>query len=47
MRLVDNPSIERLAEDFDNDVQFMNRVDKILKDVNYGVFLYDYISHLV
>jgi hypothetical protein len=38
MRLVDNPSIERLAEDFDNDVQFMNRVDKILKDVKLWSF---------
>jgi len=35
IRLVDNPSIERLAEDFDNDVQFMNGVVEFLKDIGW------------
>ena len=36
LRLVDNnESIERLAQDFDNDVRFINGVVKFLKDVGW------------
>jgi hypothetical protein len=36
LRLVyNNESIEQLAEDFDNDVRFINSVVKFLKDVRW------------
>ena len=36
LRLVDNnESIEQLAEDFDNDVRFIDGVVKFLKDVGW------------
>ncbi len=35
MRLVDNPSVEKLAEDFDNDVQFINSIFEFLKDIKW------------
>lgn len=36
LRLVDNnESIERLAQDFDNDVRFINGVVKFLKEVGW------------
>jgi hypothetical protein len=36
LRLVyNNESIEQLAEDFDNDVRFINSVVKFLKDVKW------------
>ena len=38
LRLVDNnESIEQLAEDFDNDVRFIDGVVKFLKDVGWNV----------
>ena len=33
--VVHNESIERLAQDFDNDVRFINGVVKFLKDVGW------------
>ena len=36
LRLVDNnESIERLAQDFDNDVRFINGVIKFLEDIGW------------
>ena len=35
MRLVDNQSVEKLAEDFDDDVRFINGVVDFLKDIRW------------
>lgn len=35
MRLVDNQSVEKLAEDFDDDVRFINDVVDFLKDIRW------------
>ena len=34
-RIVDIQSVERLAEEFDNDVQFINGIIKFLKEVRW------------
>jgi hypothetical protein len=35
MRLVDNQSLEKLAEEFDNDVRFINGIVDFLKDIGW------------
>ena len=35
MRLVDNQSVEKLAEDFDDDVRFINGVVDFFKDIRW------------
>jgi hypothetical protein len=35
IRLVDNPSVEKLAEEFDNDVGFINSIVGFLKNVKW------------
>jgi hypothetical protein len=35
MRLADNQSVEKLAEDFDYDVRFINGVIQFLKDIRW------------
>jgi len=35
MRLVDNQSVEKISEDFDNDVRFINGVVDFLKDIRW------------
>lgn len=35
MRLVDSQSVEKLAEDFDGDVRFINGVVDFLKDIRW------------
>jgi hypothetical protein len=35
MRLVDNQSLEKLAEEFDDDVQFINGIVDFLKDIRW------------
>ena len=35
MKLVDNQSVERLAEDFDDDVRFITGVVDFLKDIRW------------
>ena len=35
MRHVDNQSVEKLAEDFDDDVRFINGVVDFLKDIRW------------
>jgi hypothetical protein len=35
MRLVDNQSLEKLAEEFDDDVQFISSIVDFLKDIGW------------
>jgi hypothetical protein len=35
MRLVDNQSLEKLAEEFDDDVRFINGIVDFLKDIRW------------
>ena len=35
MKLVDNQSVEKISEDFDNDVRFINGVVDFLKDIRW------------
>jgi hypothetical protein len=35
MRLVDNQSVEKISEDFDNDVRFINGVVNFLTDIRW------------
>lgn len=44
MRLVDNQSLEKLAEEFDDDVQFISSIVDFLKDI--GWIKQDHISGL-
>ncbi len=35
MRLVDNQSVEKISEDFDGDVRFINGIVDFLKDIGW------------
>jgi hypothetical protein len=35
MRLVDNQSLEKLAEEFDDDIRFINSIVDFLKDIGW------------
>jgi hypothetical protein len=35
MRLVDNQSVEKISEDFDGDVRFINGIVDFLKDIRW------------
>ena len=35
MRLVDNESVEKISEDFDDDIRFINGIVEFLKDIRW------------